>query len=61
MVPPLSNKTRLAQDIRTKLSRFSWIAPLLALQSEVGEPAGASNPTLTKTASELKSADISGL
>jgi hypothetical protein len=32
MVPPLEDNSRLAEDIRLKLSRFSWIAPLLEAQ-----------------------------
>jgi len=35
MVPPPEEKSKLAQQIRQKLSRFPWISSMIALQAEI--------------------------
>lgn len=47
MIPPADDHSKLAEEIRTKLRRFSWIAPLVDAQarsvtdSDVQAPLGA--------------------
>eukprot|EP01124_Arcella_intermedia_P012803 TRINITY_DN19181_c0_g1_i2.p1 TRINITY_DN19181_c0_g1~~TRINITY_DN19181_c0_g1_i2.p1 ORF type:complete len:276 (-),score=47.34 TRINITY_DN19181_c0_g1_i2:111-938(-) len=38
MVPPVEDQSKLAQQIREKLSRFEWISELIALQHETRSP-----------------------
>jgi len=35
MIPPLEEKSQLAQQIRQKLSQFPWISNMIALQAEI--------------------------
>jgi len=46
MVPPPEEQSKLAQQIRQKLSKFPWIANIIALQSEIVPQTDKQPPTL---------------